>query len=164
MKAAATPAIAVLIASGVNYRLMPYHHDARTQGFGDAAVAQLTNGDISTPAQVLKTLVLDSPAGLALAVLPVPLKLSLKAAALALGTSKAVMADPEAAQRTTGYVLGGISPFGQRRTLPTIVDDTALHFHEILCSAGKRGLAVGMAPLDLVQLTGAKVAPICAGN
>jgi Cys-tRNA(Pro)/Cys-tRNA(Cys) deacylase len=87
------------------------------------------------------------------AVLPVPSKLSLKAAAAALGVPKAAMADRAAAERSTGYVLGGISPLGQRKALPTVIDSSALQWDRVLCSAGKRGWDVALAPTDLVRLT-----------
>ena len=112
--------------------------------------------------QILKTLVLAGPPGLAVAVLPVPYKLSLKATAAALGWPKAAMADRSAAERSTGYVLGGISPLGQRRRLPTVVDTSALGFDRVLCSAGKRGWDVALDPHDLTQLTSAVVADIAA--
>jgi Cys-tRNA(Pro)/Cys-tRNA(Cys) deacylase len=114
------------------------------------------------PEQVYKTLVIAVPDGLAVAVLPVPSKLSLKAAAAALGRSKATMADPAAAQRSTGYVVGGISPFGQRKPLPTVVDASALRWDRVLCSAGKRGLDVAVQPHDLIRLTKAVTADIRA--
>ena len=98
----------------------------------------------------------------AVAVLPVPWKLSLKAAAAALGLSKVAMADQGAAERATGYVLGGISPLGQRKRLPTVVDSSALSFDRMLCSAGKRGWDVALAPQDLVRLTHAVTADIRA--
>jgi Cys-tRNA(Pro)/Cys-tRNA(Cys) deacylase len=96
------------------------------------------------------------------AVLPVPSKLSLKAAAAALGAPKATMADPADAQRSTGYVVGGISPLGQRRPLPTVVDASALRFDRVLCSAGKRGWDISVDPRDLVRLTNAVTAEIVA--
>ena len=102
------------------------------------------------------------PGRLAVAVLPVPERLSLKAAAAALGTPKAAMADAAAAQRSTGYVLGGISPLGQRRALPTVVDSSVLGWDRIWCSAGKRGLEIGLAPADLIALSGAVTADICS--
>ncbi|WP_302476343.1 YbaK/EbsC family protein, partial [Mycolicibacterium fortuitum] len=100
------------------------------------------------------------PKGLAVAVLPVPSKLSLKAAAAALGVPKAEMADPAAAQRSSGYVVGGISPLGQRKPLPTVVDASALAFEKVLCSAGKRGWDIALAPADLIRATGAVTADI----
>lgn len=96
--------------------------------------------------QIFKTLVVTLPSGLGVAVVPVPAKLSLKAAAAALGAAKATMADPSAAARATGYVVGGISPLGQRKALPTVVDASALQWDRVLCSAGKRGLEVGLDP------------------
>jgi Cys-tRNA(Pro)/Cys-tRNA(Cys) deacylase len=95
-------------------------------------------------------------------VLPVPYRLSLQAAAAALGVPKAEMADRAAAERSTGYVVGGISPLGQRKTLPTVIDDSALAWDRVLCSAGKRGLDVALAPADLVRLTEAVTADILA--
>ena len=97
-----------------------------------------------------------------MAVLPVPDRLSLKAAAAALGVPKVTMADPAAAERSTGYVVGGISPLGQRKALPTVVDSSALEWDRVLCSAGKRGLDVALAPQDLVALTNAVTADIRA--
>ena len=91
---------------------------------------------------------------------PVPRKLSVKAAAAALGASKAQMAEAKAVTRSTGYVLGGVSPVGQRTALPTVVDSSALGFDRILCSAGKRGLEIALAPADLVAVTKAVVADI----
>ena len=93
-------------------------------------------------------------------VLPVPSKLSLKAAAAALGFAKVTMADRAAAERSTGYVLGGISPLGQKKALPTVVDSSAMEFGTVMVSAGRRGLQVELAPADLVRLTRARTAPI----
>jgi Cys-tRNA(Pro)/Cys-tRNA(Cys) deacylase len=160
---AATPAIAALVAAGVPHEVLSYHHDPRNESFGDEAVAELAaNMDVSAE-QVFKTLVVAVPKGLAVAVLPVPYKLSLKAAAAALGVPKAEMAERAAAERSTGYVIGGISPLGQRKPLPTVVDDSVLAWDRVLCSAGKRGLQVALAPDDLVRLTKAVTADILAG-
>lgn len=93
---------------------------------------------------------------------PSATKLSLKAVAAALGAAKAAMADPATAQRSSGYVLGGISPLGQRKALPTVVDSSALGFEKVLCSAGQRGWDVALAPADLIRLTGAVTADIRA--
>lgn len=140
---------------------MQYRHDPRNDSFGDEAVVELAADGIVAD-QVFKTLVIALPKGLAVAVVPVPAKLSLKAAAAALGVPKAEMADPAAAQRSTGYVVGGISPLGQRRPLPTVVDASALRFDTVLCSAGKRGWDVALAPADLIRATGAVSADISA--
>ncbi|ORX01418.1 YbaK/EbsC family protein [Mycolicibacillus trivialis] len=166
MASAATPALAALRAAGVPHRVLRYHHDPRRRGFGAEAVAQLTGPDHPgiLPDQVFKTLILAGPAGLAVAVLPVPARLSLKAAAAALGLAAVRLADPAEAQRATGYVTGGISPLGQRRSLPAVVDASALEFTEILCSAGRRGWDVALAPGDLVALTAAVTADIRTGQ
>ncbi|WP_304107218.1 YbaK/EbsC family protein [Mycolicibacterium bacteremicum] len=162
MARAATPAIGVLVADGAGHEILRYHHDPRAESFGDEAVAALADAHGLAAGQILKTLVLAVPGGLAVAVLPVPAKLSLKAAAAALGVPKAMMAERAAAERSTGYVLGGISPLGQRKALPTVIDSSALRFPRVLCSAGKRGWDVALAPADLVRLTGAVTADILA--
>ena len=162
MTRAATPAIAALVAAGVPYEVLPYHHDPRNDSFGDEAVAALADTLDVSAEQIFKTLVIAIPKGLAVAVLPVPYRLSLKAAAAALGVAKAELADPAVAERSTGYVVGGISPLGQRKPLPTVVDDSVLAWDRVLCSAGRRGLQVALAPADLVRLTGAVTADILA--
>lgn len=162
MARAATPAIAALVAAGVPHDVLRYRHDPRAGSFGEEAVAELAREGALVPAQILKTLMVALPTGLAVAVLPVPSKLSLKAAAAALGAARATMADPTDAQRSSGYVVGGISPLGQRRPLPTVVDASALQWDRVLCSAGKRGWDVALDPRDLVRLTHAVTAEICA--
>ncbi|MGE2836463.1 aminoacyl-tRNA deacylase [Mycobacterium sp. SMC-4] len=161
MARAATPAIAALVSAGVAHSVLQYRHDPRSDSFGDEAVDELARDGVVAD-QIFKTLVVALPTGLGVAVLPVPAKLSLKAAAAALGSPKATLADPAAAQRATGYVVGGISPLGQRRALPTVVDASALQWDRVLCSAGKRGLDVSLDPHDLVRLTNATVADIRA--
>lgn len=154
---AATPAIAVLEKAKVPHTLHPYdpdHPDAH--GYGEAAVAALG----ADPRQVFKTLVTRVDGDLTVAVVPVSGSLDLKALAAAAGGRKAAMADPADAERTTGYVRGGISPLGQRKALPTVVDQTALDFPTVLVSAGKRGLQVELPPAELVRLTRARTAPI----
>lgn len=162
MARAATPAIAALVAAHIPHSVLQYDHDPRNQAYGAEAVAELSSVAQVSPEQIYKTLVLATPSGLAVAVLPVPARLSLKAAAAALGVSKAAMAEPAAAQRSTGYVLGGISPLGQRKALPTVVDESALLWDRMLCSAGKRGLEISIAPDDLIALTHAVTADIRA--
>lgn len=160
MASAATPAIKALQAVGISYEVRQFRHDPRSTSFGDEAVTELAaEGFVAT--QIFKTLVLAVPGGLAVAVLPVPDKLSFKAAAAALGVPKAEMAEQAAAQRATGYVVGGISPLGQRKSLPTVVDESALGWDRVLCSAGKRGLDIVLAPADLVAATSAVTAAIC---
>ena len=112
------------------------------------------------PAQVFKTLLADVDGRLTVAVVPVDRSLDLKALATAVGGKRAVMAEPAVAERATGYVVGGISPLGQRRALPTVVDASALRWPAVLVSAGRRGLDVELAPDDLVRLTGASTAPV----
>jgi Cys-tRNA(Pro)/Cys-tRNA(Cys) deacylase len=162
MPRAATPAIAALVAADVPYEVLQYHHDPRAESFGEEAAEELARTQGVDPTQVFKTLVVALPKGLGVAVLPVPSKLSLKAAAAALGVSKAAMADKAAAERSSGYVLGGISPLGQRKALPTVVDESALRWDRVLCSAGKRGWDVALRPADLIRLTGAVTADIRA--
>jgi Cys-tRNA(Pro)/Cys-tRNA(Cys) deacylase len=126
------------------------------QGYGEAAVAALG----ADPRQVFKTLVARVEGALTVAVVPVAGTLDLKALAAATGGRKAVMADPADAERATGYVLGGISPLGQKKALPTVVDESALGFATVMVSAGRRGLQVELPPGDLVRLTKARTAPI----
>ena len=112
------------------------------------------------PAQVFKTLLADVDGTLTVAVVPVDRSLDLKGLAAAVGGKRAVMAEPATAERATGYVVGGISPLGQRRRLPTVVDVSALEWDTVLVSAGRRGLDVELAPADLVRMTAAVTAPV----
>jgi Cys-tRNA(Pro)/Cys-tRNA(Cys) deacylase len=125
-------------------------------------VTDLSDSGDFAPEQVFKTLIIALPRELAVAVVPVPSKLSLKAAAAALGVPKATMAEPAAAERSTGYVVGGISPFGQRKRLRTVVDASALGWDRVLCSAGKRHWDVAVAPQDLIRVTGAITADLAS--
>jgi len=159
---AATPAIAALIEAGVPHEVVKFGHDPRERSFGAEAVHALTQAAGIAPDQIYKTLVIAVPNGLAVAMLPASARLSLKAAAAALGLPKAGMAEPAAAERATGYVVGAVSPFGQRKRLPTVVDAGALAWERIYCSAGRRGWDVGVAPQDLIRLTGAVTADIRA--
>ncbi|WP_116452630.1 Cys-tRNA(Pro) deacylase [Blastococcus litoris] len=154
---AATPAVRVLEKARVVHTLHPYdpEHPA-DQGHGEAAVAALG----ADPHRVFKTLVARVDGTLTVAVVPVAGTLDLKALAAAVGGRKAAMAEPADAERATGYVLGGISPLGQKKALPTVVDDTALGFATVMVSAGKRGLQLELPPQDLVALTRARTAPI----
>lgn len=152
-----TPATDALAAAGAAFTAVEYtHHDDATD-FGDEAVRE-TGRDA---AQVFKTLVVSlGPRELAVAVVPVSGRLDLKAMAAALGVKKAEMAEPARVQRSTGYVLGGVSPLGQRTPLPTVVDASASGFATVLVSGGRRGLQIELAPADLIRLTDARVAPI----
>lgn len=162
-RSAATPALRALAAAGVEHVVHAYEHDAGVAaaagGYGAEAAAALG----VDAARVLKTLVVSVDGELAVAVVPVDGRVDLKAAAAALGGRRASMADPERAQRSTGYVVGGISPLGQRRALPTVLDAAAAAHPTVLVSAGQRGLDVELAPADLVRLTGAVVARVAAG-
>jgi Cys-tRNA(Pro)/Cys-tRNA(Cys) deacylase len=115
------------------------------------------------PERVFKTLLADVDGKLTVAVVPVSGSLDLKALASAVGGKKAAMADPAAAERSTGYVLGGISPLGQRKALRTVIDESALEFDSVFCSGGRRGFEIELAPADLVRLTSAVTASIGRG-
>lgn len=154
--AGGTPATVALSAAAVPHTLHPYHHDPRVASFGLEAAEALG----VPPEQVFKTLLANADGELTVAVVPVSGQLDLKALARALGASKAQMADGAAAQRATGYVLGGISPLGQRRAHRTVVDESALGFASVYVSAGRRGLDVELAPADLIRLIDAITAPI----
>jgi Cys-tRNA(Pro)/Cys-tRNA(Cys) deacylase len=154
---AATRAVQVLERAGVPHTLHPYDPDhPAEQGYGEAAAAALG----VAPERLFKTLVTRVDGALTVAVVPVSGTLDLKALAAAAGGRKAAMAEPADAERATGYVRGGISPLGQRKALPTVVDDSALGFDTVLVSAGRRGLQVELPPAELVRLTRARTAPI----
>lgn len=153
---ASTPATVALTAAGVAFTVHTYDHDPAARSFGMEAVEAL-----GLPAeQMFKTLVVDTGAGLAVAVVPVSGSLDLKAMASALGVKRVEMARPEAAQRSSGYVVGGISPLGQKRRLPTVVDESAGLFDLVFVSGGRRGMDIGLAPTDLIAVSGARVADI----
>jgi Cys-tRNA(Pro)/Cys-tRNA(Cys) deacylase len=151
-----TAATALLDREGIPYTVHTYAHDPQRESYGSEASEVL-----NVPAdRVLKTLVASVDGTLAVGVVPVSAQLDLKALAAAVGGKKATMADAEAAERATGYVVGGISPIGQRRRLPVVVDATALEFQTVYCSGGRRGLEIELAPADLIRLADATVAPI----
>ena len=153
-----TPATALLTRRGVRHSVHPYDVPADAPGYG-AAVAQA----LGVPAaRVFKSLVTEVDGALTVAVVPVDGELDLKALAGAAGGKRAALADRALAERATGYVRGGISPLGQRKRLPTVLDASALDFPTIYVSAGRRGLQVQLAPADLVALTAATTAPIAA--
>lgn len=151
-----TPATVALTAAGVAFSLHEYDHDPRAQSFGLEAAQALA----LDPGRVFKTLLASVDGRLAVAVVPVAGQLDLKALARALGGAKAVMAEPAAAQRATGYVVGGISPIGQKRRHPTVVDGSALEHPSIFVSGGRRGLDLEIEPADLVRVTDAVIAAI----
>lgn len=146
-----TPATLALAAAGVAFTLHPYEHDPRAASYGLEA-AQALGVD---PARVLKTLMATVDGRLSVGVVPVSGQLDLKALARALGGARAAMADVGAAERATGYVAGGISPIGQRRAHPTVVDVSALDHETVFVSAGRRGLDLEIGAADLVRVAGA---------
>jgi Cys-tRNA(Pro)/Cys-tRNA(Cys) deacylase len=145
-----------LTRAGIPFTEHGYVHDPTTGAFGLEAAAALG----LPPEQVLKTLLAAVDGRLVVALVPVCAHLDLKAVAAALGGRKAAMAGPADAERATGYVVGGISPVGQRRVHPTVVDESALSFETVYVSGGRRGLDLGLAPTDLVRVTHAVVAAI----
>ncbi|WP_300080134.1 Cys-tRNA(Pro) deacylase [Propioniciclava sp.] len=155
--AGGTPATDALVAAGVPFTALEYtHHDDATD-YG-AEVVRETGRDAE---QVFKTLVVSTGRrDLAVGVVPVAGMLDLKAMAAALGVKKVEMAAPAVAERSSGYVVGGVSPVGQRTPLPTVIDDTAQLFDTIVVSGGKRGLQIELSPDDLADVTGASFAPI----
>ena len=146
-----TPATVALIRAGVDFALHSYDHDPRSASYGLEAAAAL---DLD-PARVFKTLMASLDGRLVVGIVPVSGQLDLKALARVLGGSKAVMADVAEAERATGYVAGGISPVGQKRAHPTVLDESALGSASVYVSAGRRGLDLEIAPADLVATTGA---------
>ncbi len=154
--ATGTPATARLSRAGVVHRLHPYEHDPRADGYGDEAAARLG----VQPQRLFKTLIATVDGKLACGVVPVSARLDLKALAVAVGGKRAELADPPAAQRATGYVIGGISPIGQKTRLPIVIDASALDHETVFVSAGRRGLQVELAPADLIALCSAATAAI----
>ena len=155
-RSAGTPATTTLTRLGVAFGVHPYEHDPAAASYGLEAAAALS----VPPGQVFKTLLVDGERGLAVGIVPVDRSLDLKALAAALGLKKVSMADPAAAERSTGYVVGGISPIGQRKRLPTVLDESAGRFDVVYVSGGRRGLDLSLSPDDLVAATGAVVAAI----
>jgi Cys-tRNA(Pro)/Cys-tRNA(Cys) deacylase len=151
-----TPATVALDRAKVSYTLHPYAHDSRAGSYGEEAAALLG----IDPRRIFKTLIAAVDGRLVCAVVPVASRLNLKALAGAAGGRRADLADPAKAQRATGYVLGGISPFGHKSAIPVVVDASATGFETVFVSAGKRGLQVELAPADLLRLTGAQTAAI----
>jgi Cys-tRNA(Pro)/Cys-tRNA(Cys) deacylase len=154
-----TPATALLAKQNVKFTTHSYDPDRHEGSYGEAAAAALG----ADPQRVYKTLIATVDGRLAVGVVPVSSSLDLKALAAALGGKRGAMAEPADAERATGYVTGGISPFGQRSRLPIVVDRSTQEWPTVFVSGGRRGLQIEVAPADLVRLTGATVAPIAAG-
>lgn len=155
-QAGGTPATVALTTAGVDFRVHAYEHDPASASYGEEAAEALG----VSPDRVFKTLVADVDGELTVAVVPVAGQLDLKALASAVGGKRAAMADPALAERTTGYVRGGISPLGQRKRLRTVLDASA-SAHETICvSAGRRGLEVELTPTALTTMTSAVLAQI----
>lgn len=157
MGAAATPATAWLTRHGIPFEIRSYEHDPEVTDFGAEAAAKLgMPSDI-----ILKTLLVDAGSGpAAVCVVPVTGHVSLKAAAEALGVKRLAMADPQDAERATGYIVGGISPVGQKKGLPTLIDASVQAATTVLVSGGRRGLDIELAPADLATATHGRFAAI----
>ncbi len=151
-----TPATVALERAGVAFTVHAYDHDPRSASYGLEAADALG----LDPDAVFKTLLAEVDGELVVAVVPVSGQLDLKALASAVGGKRAAMADPAVAERTTGYVVGGISPIGQRRRLRTVVDESASARPAVYVSGGRRGVDLGLDPADLVRVLDAQVARI----
>ena len=155
--AAPTRAVAALVEAGIDHRVHSYEHDPGVESYGKEAVDALG----VEASRVFKTLVASTGTTLVVAVVPVPAMLDLKALASAVGAKRVDMADPLIAERSTGYLVGAISPIGQKRTLTTVLDESALEWDTIFCSAGRRGLELELVPralLDITRGTAARIA------
>ncbi|TDC57469.1 Cys-tRNA(Pro) deacylase [Micromonospora sp. KC207] len=154
-----TPATALLAKRKIRHSTHPYDVSPDAPNYGVLVAAALG----VPPERVFKSLVTEVDGALAVAVVPVTGELDLKALAAALGGKRATLADRAVAERATGYVRGGISPLGQRKRLPTVLDASALAHDTVYVSAGRRGLQLQLAPADLIALTDATTAPVAAG-
>jgi Cys-tRNA(Pro)/Cys-tRNA(Cys) deacylase len=156
-----TPATVALTRAGVPFTAHAYAHDAAVTDFGAEAARELGVDAV----RVFKTLMVttDAPGGFGIGIVPVAAMLDLKALAGALGGKRAELAEPKAAERKSGYVVGGISPLGQRTPLPTVLDASAAGFDTIFVSGGRRGFDIEIAPADLLAATRARYAPIRRG-
>jgi Cys-tRNA(Pro)/Cys-tRNA(Cys) deacylase len=156
-----TPAIIAARRAGVAHEVLAYRHDPAVAAYGLEAAHALG----LEPESVYKTLVVESgPRAWALGLVAVDTQLDLKAMATALGVRRVDMADPQVAERLTGYVVGGISPLGQRRRLPTVIDERVMLLPRVHVSAGRRGLEIALAPADLVAATGATLATLARAS
>lgn len=154
-----TPATVLLTRLGIPHRILSYVHDPSAEHYGTEAAEKLA----VDPSRVFKTLIVDVGTQLAVAVVPVSRSLNLKAMGAACGSKRAAMADRAAAERRTGYVLGGISPLGQRHRSPLVLDESALAFETILVSGGRRGVEIELTPGDLLRATEGTTAALASG-
>lgn len=157
-KSAATPAMVALTEAQIPFAVHEYAHDPDVTAYGEEAAAALR----LDPDRVFKTLLADVDGSLVVAVVPVSGQLNLKALAAAVGAKRAAMAEARTAEKVTGYVVGGISPLGQRKQLPTVVDSTAMEHSTVFVSGGRRGVDIEIDPQDLITATNARTAPIRA--
>ncbi len=153
---AGTPATVALAAAGIPFEVRAYEHDPAAASYGLEAAEALG----VEPDRVFKTLLAETELGLVVGVVPVTGMLDLKALAAAVGAKRAAMADPAVAERRTGYVVGGISPIGQKTRHTTVVDETAQLFDTVFVSGGRRGLDLELSPADLLAATDASFAPL----
>jgi len=152
-----TPATRIAKKAGIDFKIHEYSHNPNSSSYGEEAAALLG----VEPSRVFKTLLLETNENkLAVAIVPVTGQLNLKATAKALGVKKVAMANPAEAEKATGYILGGISPLGQKKRLPFIIDDSLSQYETIFVSGGKRGLEIELKPADLIQLCRAKYSQI----
>lgn len=152
-----TPATRALADAGIDHRVLSYEHDPAAESYGIEAADALG----LDPDQVFKTLLAElDTSELVVAIVPVSCRLDLKSLARLAGAKKAEMADPSRAEKVTGYVVGGISPLGQKKQLRTFVDELAELSDEIFVSAGRRGLDLGVGSAELVAVLDATVGPI----
>ncbi|MEO6533948.1 MAG: Cys-tRNA(Pro) deacylase [Pseudolysinimonas sp.] len=158
-----TPATVALVAAGIAFTEHAYHHDPAAANFGLEAAEALGISLGVEPERIFKTLLAEVDGRLVVAIVPVTGKLDLKALAAAVGGKKATMADAALAERRTGYLVGGISPIGQKTAHPTVLDETAELWDTVFVSGGRRGLDLELAPGDLVHVTAAAVAAIGVG-
>lgn len=151
-----TPALESLTKAGVPYSVHTYEHDPRADSYGLEA-AEKSGVE---PARVFKTLMVTGAAGQYIGIVPVNRQLDLKAMASAVGEKSLTMTEPKVAERISGYVVGGISPLGQKKVLPTVIDESAQLYETVFVSGGRRGLEIELAPTDLAAELGADVASI----
>jgi Cys-tRNA(Pro)/Cys-tRNA(Cys) deacylase len=157
MSAKGTPAVQVVVKAGIAHRLLTYDYDPAADAIGLQAAEALG----LDPAMVFKTLIVELDTGaLVCALIPAAARLDLKALAAVAGAKKAELAEPAKAERSSGYVVGGISPLGQRKRLRGFIDASATALEEIVVNGGRRGLQIALRPSDLVHLTGATIHPI----